>query len=33
VLIDGRFAAAGTPHELRESTDPAVIAFFAGEAR
>ena len=33
VLIEGRFAAIGTPEELRKSTDPAVVAFFAGEAR
>ncbi len=33
VLVQGRFAAIGTPDELRKSTDPAVVAFFSGEAR
>jgi phospholipid/cholesterol/gamma-HCH transport system ATP-binding protein len=33
VLIDGRFAAIGTPDHLKASRDPAVVAFFSGEAR
>jgi phospholipid/cholesterol/gamma-HCH transport system ATP-binding protein len=33
ILIDGRFAATGTPEEVRASRDPAVQAFLAGEAR
>ena len=33
ILVDGRFAATGTPEEVRASRDPAVQAFLAGEAR
>jgi len=33
VLIDGRFAAMGTPTEVTASGDEAVQAFLAGEAR
>jgi phospholipid/cholesterol/gamma-HCH transport system ATP-binding protein len=33
ILIDGRFAATGTPEQVRASRDPAVQAFLAGEAR
>jgi phospholipid/cholesterol/gamma-HCH transport system ATP-binding protein len=33
VLIDGRFAAMGPPAEVTASSDPAVQAFLAGEAR
>jgi phospholipid/cholesterol/gamma-HCH transport system ATP-binding protein len=33
ILIDGRFAASGTPAEVLASGDPAVQAFLAGEAR
>jgi len=33
VLIDGRFAATGTPAEVTVSGDGAVQAFLAGEAR
>jgi phospholipid/cholesterol/gamma-HCH transport system ATP-binding protein len=33
ILIDGRFAATGTPGQVRASKDPAVQAFLAGEAR
>lgn len=33
VLIDGRFAAMGTPTEVMASGDEAVQAFLAGEAR
>jgi len=33
ILIDGRFAAAGTPDEVRASGEPAVQAFLSGEAR
>jgi len=33
VLIDGRFAAMGTPAEVMAATDEAVQAFLAGEAR
>jgi phospholipid/cholesterol/gamma-HCH transport system ATP-binding protein len=33
ILIDGRFAAMGPPAELTASSNPAVQAFLAGEAR
>jgi len=33
ILIDGRFAATGTPEQVRSSGDPAVQAFLTGEAR
>jgi phospholipid/cholesterol/gamma-HCH transport system ATP-binding protein len=33
ILIDGQFAATGSPEEIRTSRDPAVVAFLAGEAR
>jgi len=33
ILIDGRFAATGTPEQVRSSRDPAVQAFLTGEAR
>jgi phospholipid/cholesterol/gamma-HCH transport system ATP-binding protein len=33
VLVDGRFAAMGTPAEVAASSDEAVQAFLAGEAR
>lgn len=33
VLIDGRFAAVGPPAEVTASSNPAVLAFLAGEAR
>ena len=33
VLIGGRFAAMGTPHDVMVSNDEAVQAFLAGEAR
>ena len=33
ILIDGQFAATGTPEQVRSSRDPAVRAFLAGEAR
>ncbi len=33
ILIDGRFAATGTPDEVRASGDDAVQAFLNGEAR
>jgi phospholipid/cholesterol/gamma-HCH transport system ATP-binding protein len=33
ILVDGRFAATGTPEQVRTSRDPAVQAFLTGEAR
>ena len=33
VLIDGRFAAVGPRDAVLDSSDPAVQAFLAGEAR
>jgi phospholipid/cholesterol/gamma-HCH transport system ATP-binding protein len=33
ILIDGQFAATGSPDQIRASGDPAVAAFLAGEAR
>ncbi len=33
ILVDGQFAATGTPDEVRTSREPAVQAFLAGEAR
>ena len=33
ILIDGQFAATGTPAEVRASEEPAVQAFLSGEAR
>jgi phospholipid/cholesterol/gamma-HCH transport system ATP-binding protein len=33
ILIDGRFAATGTPEQVHSSRDPAVQAFLTGEAR
>ena len=33
ILIEGRFAAVGTLAEVLNSTDPAVAAFLAGDAR
>jgi phospholipid/cholesterol/gamma-HCH transport system ATP-binding protein len=33
ILVDGQFAAMGTPDEVRTSREPAVQAFLAGEAR
>jgi phospholipid/cholesterol/gamma-HCH transport system ATP-binding protein len=32
ILINGQFAATGTPEEVFASDDPAVRAFLAGEA-
>ena len=33
ILIDGQFAATGTPEEVHSSRDPGVQAFLRGEAR
>ena len=33
ILIDGQFAATGTPDQVHSSRDPGVQAFLAGEAR